>query len=261
MFTRDDSIGKVIYSTHSVGCLPEDLGNGIRLVNWDKENHKKSKVINKFWNEDLSTGFAPLLLGMGATTLAFFPTRNALVAEGPCEIVLLPKLFREAIDGNYLGFQIVHGLSNLKMEGISAIDSVSNGACFFVDNDDGGKVLKNQLIRVGISDDRVFSISEADQANTVEDLLEESVWVEAVNKYVNDFGAKDGLSQIKSAPLKGRIKALDPKFEFAKVAIAYNVISLAEANPNRKLLCPAKLEKTREIVTKIQSKSIGSSRD
>ena len=96
LLTSESSIGKVIYATHSAGCLPEDLASGVQLIEWHPGDSKQSRVVNKFWAKDLSGGFAPLLFGMGAATLSFFPTRRALIGEGPTEMLLLPALFREA---------------------------------------------------------------------------------------------------------------------------------------------------------------------
>ena len=48
MLQKQQVASKVIYSTHSAGCLPEDLGNGVRLV--AKTGPSSSKIINRFWS-------------------------------------------------------------------------------------------------------------------------------------------------------------------------------------------------------------------
>lgn len=78
---------KVIYSTHSMGCLPEDLGGGLRLVKAIGE--AESTITNRFW-ADGDTGFSPLLFGMGAATMAFVPLRRCVLVEGPTDMLLLP---------------------------------------------------------------------------------------------------------------------------------------------------------------------------
>jgi predicted ATP-dependent endonuclease of OLD family len=81
MLAKQDIASKVIYTTHSAGCLPEDLGTGVRLIR-PKQNRPddRSEVQNWFWNAE-SVGFSPLLFGMGASTLAFIPVRRGLFAE------------------------------------------------------------------------------------------------------------------------------------------------------------------------------------
>ena len=94
-------IPQIIYTTHSAGCLPEDIGAGVRLVGTnDGANH--STVENRFWST--GPGFSPLLIGMGASSLAFVPVRNAVLSEGATEVVLLPTLVREAVAVKHLGF-------------------------------------------------------------------------------------------------------------------------------------------------------------
>ena len=94
MLSHQQQAAQVIYTTHSAGCLPKDLGTGVRLVEPNKDQ-ERSGVENWPWQKD--QGFGPLLLGMGASTLAFVPTRAALIGEGGSEIVLLPTLIREAV--------------------------------------------------------------------------------------------------------------------------------------------------------------------
>lgn len=55
---------QVLYSTHSPGCLPSDLGTGIRLVTRDPED-AASLIKSDFWAGQ-EPGFAPLLFAMGA---------------------------------------------------------------------------------------------------------------------------------------------------------------------------------------------------
>ncbi|MCA1702721.1 MAG: AAA family ATPase, partial [Actinobacteria bacterium] len=66
----------IIYTTHSAGCLPHDLGTGVRaVVPIETEIEGRpvqtdhSRVINKFWT--LGPGYAPMLIAMGAGAFAF----------------------------------------------------------------------------------------------------------------------------------------------------------------------------------------------
>jgi hypothetical protein len=113
MLAKQQLAPKVIYTTHSAGCLPEDLGNGVRTVVPSEDG--SSVIVNRFWSSR-ERGLMPLLIGMGASTMAFFPTRHAVMVEGPSDILLYPTLFREALGQVSLGFQFVPGLSQIAKE-------------------------------------------------------------------------------------------------------------------------------------------------
>ena len=69
---RQDLAAKVIYTTHSAGCLPEDLGSGVRMVATDEPH---STIENWFWNTD-RPGFSPLLFAMGQGNRTFKQAGN-----------------------------------------------------------------------------------------------------------------------------------------------------------------------------------------
>ncbi len=237
MLQHEESIGKVIYTTHSAGALPEDLGRGVRLVHWDHKHSKISRVANKFWQDDAQSGFRPLLFGMGAATLAFFPIRNALLTEGPTETLLLPQLMREAIGSDGLDFQIVHGLSSVSSDQISGLFSQGSSACFFLDGDGGGEALKKKLLKASVVEDDIFMVSECGDFLTLEDLLKETVWLSAVNNYIDQFGERIGVTQsVDSAPTKGRLNDLPKAIRSEKIRFAYNVLEQVEADPSLEVL-------------------------
>ena len=68
------------------------------------EGRDRSKIKNWFWSE--GPGFSPVLLGMGATALAFASMRRAVLAEGASDLILLPTLLREITGEADLEFQI-----------------------------------------------------------------------------------------------------------------------------------------------------------
>lgn len=91
VLAEQEDAAKVIYTTHSAGCLPPDLGTGVRLVlpksdHLGDDGHREtddSEIENWFWRvQGKGTAFTPLLLGMGASTFAFASTRKAVIAEG-----------------------------------------------------------------------------------------------------------------------------------------------------------------------------------
>jgi predicted ATP-dependent endonuclease of OLD family len=123
MLARQTVARQVIYTTHSVGCLPEDLGLGVRLVH--AETERTSIVVNRFWSQNLP-GLSPVLIGMGAATMAFLPVRYCVLTEGASDMLMLPALLREASGQESLGFQIAPGLSEAGGRQISVLQNEGN---------------------------------------------------------------------------------------------------------------------------------------
>jgi len=179
MLARQNMTSQVIYTTHSMGCLPEDLGSGIRLI---KQVNENSEIQNWFWDSD-ETGFSPLLFGMGAKTLAFFAIRYAVVVEGASDIIILPRLFREVIEKDFLGFQIVPGISEANKDAISTLDKHGHRTVYLTDADEGGRKLQSELSSAGISKTRIFQLPDSKKVGLVlEDFINIVVYVEAVNE-------------------------------------------------------------------------------
>lgn len=86
VLTNDVEATQVFYTTHSPGCLPRDLGTGIRLVSPDKKRSDASTIRNDFWTSE-GPGFTPLLFAMGAGAAAFSAFRRAVLTEGGCWVL------------------------------------------------------------------------------------------------------------------------------------------------------------------------------
>jgi len=72
VLTEQTFATQIVYTTHSAGCLPEDLGSAIRVVS--PVAGDRSEIRNGFWTsqaEDRSGGFTSLLMAMGADAVAF----------------------------------------------------------------------------------------------------------------------------------------------------------------------------------------------
>ena len=251
ILTKQSLSKKVIYTTHSAGCLPEDLGNGVRLVEWDKEERNRSNIRNKFWSLTSSEGFSPLLLGMGATTFAFFPSRNAVVAEGVSEMILLAHVLREASGHKNLGFQIVPGLSNMKNAQLPLLGRVGSKVAYIVDNDPGGKALEKALKKEGIEANRIKKISKGKTFLTLEDCLEKDVWASAVNTYIAKYGESLGVSKITKFPNSNRIAALPRQLKDCKVDFCYNIQDYVFNNPSAKIVSSRAVKHLANVVTEI----------
>lgn len=176
---------KIIYSTHSAGCLPEDLGSGVRMVVPEDPN---SIVENWFWNSG-RPGFSPLLFGMGASTLAFFPMRYSVVAEGAADMILLPALLKSALGLDTLGYQIVPGLSVASVQEIGILDNESARTTYLCDNDEAGGALRKKLREAKVPDTRVLNLGRhCEQIEVVEDLVSLTAYVHAANIEIERSG-------------------------------------------------------------------------
>lgn len=60
MLHRQKQTGQMIYTTHSPGCLPHDLGTAVRLVL--PAGDDRSRVMNCMWEE--GPGFDPMLMAL-----------------------------------------------------------------------------------------------------------------------------------------------------------------------------------------------------
>ena len=181
MFAKQDLVKQVIYTTHSIGCLPEDLGTGIRLIEPLGENTGRSKVKNWFW-ENNRPGFSPLMFAMGAGHLAFLPVRYAILAEGIVDHLLLPSLIREAIQQSYLGFQVVPGLSEASLHNIQEFDHEASRTLYLTDSDHEQKKLTRKIKSAGIPESRIFSLPTLEnEVSAIEDYLDTNLYVTAIN--------------------------------------------------------------------------------
>ncbi|RSO10025.1 hypothetical protein DMH26_00515 [Streptomyces sp. WAC 05379] len=182
VFSRQDVAKQIIYSTHSAGCLPEDLGSGVRVV---RQIHStaNSSIVNWFWSD--GAGFTPLLLAMGAATLAFASVRRVLITEGPSDMLLLPSLLRQATGLKSLGYQVAPGLSELSPRLAEDLDLEAARSAFLVDGDPGGAALRQKLVESGNSADRVVVLGGDGSGVALEDLVGEPVYRSCVNELLD----------------------------------------------------------------------------
>ncbi|KJL24210.1 AAA family ATPase [Microbacterium foliorum] len=182
VLTHELKVHKVIYTTHSPGCLPLDLGTGIRVVSRNADDPGTSSVANNFWTNE-HPGFSHLLFAMGAEAAAFSAFRRAVLTEGVSEMILLPTLLRNATDGSQLDFQVAFGLSNLSAP--RAISSVALITTFLVDGDTSGGIKKKQLEDEGVPRSHIFQLPKG---KAIEDLIDRATYLETVNELLAERG-------------------------------------------------------------------------
>ena len=192
---------------------------------------------------------------MGANILAFTPARKALIAEGPSETILLPRIFREGIEKSYLSFQIAPGIATVSKEEAVKFEFEAGKVTYLVDGDGGGKRNKKKLIDGGIDPNKIFSLKEN---QTLEDFLKIEVLLEAINRELKNSGHNQiEKNELGKMPKVGRISFIEEycnknqiKFP-SKVKIAENIIK--EQSNNEIILKQAKKELVK-LYNKIESK-------
>ncbi len=244
MFGSQTVAAKVIYTTHSVGCLPEDLGNGVRLVEPTSVGSDWSQIENKFWKhkDGNEAAFSPILMGMGTSTMAFFPTRSAVLVEGPADTILMPTMFREALGLPSLGVQFIHGLSEDGRMQLPLLNSTGRSVCYVLDDDAGGRILKADLEERGLREASIFQLKCSDGDCELEDFIDPSLLAEAASMhaalYLNipelikgsEMPKLGKWDSIKKASADAKVKAP------SKVDVAYAILELLDENPIRKIL-------------------------
>lgn len=173
---------KVIYTTHSPGCLPPDLGTGIRLVSQDPRNLATSTLRTDFWSSH-EPGFSPLLFAMGAGAAAFSVCRRAVLAEGASDMILLPSLLRIATGEAELTYQVAPGLAG-RPEGF-ADSAVAATVVYLADGDMQGSQYRNRLLAEGVDSSRIHTLPAG---TALEDLLTTDSYLGAVHALMTEAG-------------------------------------------------------------------------
>jgi predicted ATP-dependent endonuclease of OLD family len=230
---------KIIYTTHSIGCLPEDLGYGIRLL---EMKGSRTEFRNWFWTKN-ETGFSPILLGIGASTFAFFPVRNAALAEGESDMLLLPTLIREATKRHAVGYQVVPGLSRSSHDQIRELSGAGKRVVHVVDNDQGGAAITKKLEASGVPPTQIMQIAHPDcTVETIEDYIDEHCILKACNALIERWYPDTTLMTVDEMPKTGRARAIKNWCEtngigdMSKRAIAYELLSIKTGDEDRLLL-------------------------
>jgi predicted ATP-dependent endonuclease of OLD family len=184
MFDRRTDVAQIVYTTHSIGCLPQDLGRGVRVVVPDTDGGTSD--INNLWLRN-QVGVQPLMAAMGAATLPLQPSRPLVYGEGECDALLLPSLLREAIGGKPLGYLVVNGASKVSKANVEQFEDSARRVAYLYDGDQAARDrLRFYRRNTDVPEDRVVFL---ELGVTLEDLIEPSLWVDACNRAITDLAA------------------------------------------------------------------------
>jgi predicted ATP-dependent endonuclease of OLD family len=249
MLLTQQEATQVIYTTHSPGCLPPDLGTGIRVIAPMADNPAVSEARNAFWVGHVA-GFSPLLLAMGAGAAAFTSTRYAVLAEGPSEMILLPSLIRAATGLDILQYQVAPGLSEMPTSQYPDLDLQAARVALVVDGDSGGLTLKGRLVASGVPDDRIATLDNMTLEDTVDlDSYRAAVQAEAVAANGKDLPEMPANEYV--PPRASAVKTWFEQAGFAapsKIAVANRLVLDGKAMPS---------ERGREVLKELHDQVTG----
>jgi hypothetical protein len=206
VFEHQELVAKVVYTTHSIGCLPQDLGRGVRVVS-PRPDSTRSDIENVWARND--SGLNPLMHAMGAGTVPLTPSRRVVIAEGPSDPMLLPSLLREASGLRTLDFQVVDGLAEASDAELARLDSEAPFVAYLVDGDASGRKLAQKLTALGVASNKIVALSPPAQGLVIEDLLDPGLYAEAVNGYLKAWPPNKSGIETRSLPRSGRPTAVD----------------------------------------------------
>lgn len=227
VFERQELAQCVIYTTHSVGCLPEDLGLGLVVV--EETGNERSRVTQSFWTG--GPGLTPVMLALGATALSFTPARRVVIGEGAHEAILLPSLLRQSRVGvpshTPLGFQVVGGLSEVSAGAAARLEEEAGTVVYVVDNDAGGRQAAGVLPQYVRDSGRVLTLGEGTDAECIEDFVAATVLLGALDSVL----VADGLPPLSltadALPAHGRAAWISEQLEQAGTVAARTRVAQA----------------------------------
>lgn len=230
MLTRQQIAQQVIYTTHSVGALPDDLGTGLRLVR--PSGGGRSEVLNSFWTE--SRGLSHVFYAMGAATVALALSHRSLVlTEGGSDVVLLPSLIRDVTQREDLGYQIAPGLAEANVGALAALRNEGSNVAYVVDGDAAGAKITKLLVQAGVDGSEILALGGPSSGVVVEDLISAAIYVDAFNTELRRSHGEGHAYDVKDLPGVNRpaaiakwckSKGIDPP---AKANVAYHIAEQA----------------------------------
>ncbi|MFN8519419.1 MAG: AAA family ATPase [Chloroflexota bacterium] len=248
MFEQQRDAASVIYTTHSVGCLPQDIGRGVRAV---IPGPGARSVIENAWMQS-GHGVTPLLRAMGATSVQLAPARHVVFCEGPADPLILPSLLREARPEHGPPFQMVGRLSEASRPELARMSDEAVHVAFLVDGDESGREIAKTLKDLGVKTARIVTIPGG---RCVEDLLDASRYVDAINTCLHAWGVTDKSITAADIGVRGRpaavsawarkVRVKDPSHlnVAAEVLRAYD----EDESPDRRLLDKAQAKVVRAL--------------
>ncbi len=186
MFEQQRDAACIIYTTHSIGCLPQDLGRGVRVV-IPLTDGVHSKIENA-WTST-GGGVTPLMRAMGSAMVPLAPSRHVAMGEGPSDPLLLPSLLREVNNLRSVPFQVVGRLSEASDDELRRLRDEAQHVAFVMDGDASGEKLEQRLLDLKVPKTRITRLPAG---LCLEDLVDPARYVAAVNKCLTSWPPNKG---------------------------------------------------------------------
>lgn len=226
---------QVVYTTHSLGCLPPDLGCGIRVALAEKDV-ERSRIGNSYWSvdtrESVKVGYTPLLFAMGARLLSLTVPRYGVIVEGPADAILLPSLLREVVAAGRLPYRVVPGLAEIGETDVPLLSHHGGHVICLTDGDEAGRAIVDKLRAGGIDDDRLHSLEVINSGCTLEDLVTPALLADAINEELDTWAIGPFRVRADDLPEIGRWAWLEtkgaetgtPTARLSKVRVAQRIV-------------------------------------
>lgn len=195
---RQKSIPQLIYTTHSMTCLPSDLGTGLRAV--IPNGRDRSVIVNSPWSLDRTAGLSPVFVTAGASSSVFAALRRAVFTEGPSDPILLPTLLRNALGLAAIDFQCLPGLAWVARDRVAPFSFDAARTVHVVDGDASGRDIAALLKDIGVTDADILILGGArEEEIVIEDLVDAAAYATAVQAATSDLLGRSVPSLPKSA--------------------------------------------------------------
>jgi predicted ATP-dependent endonuclease of OLD family len=152
--------------------------------------------------------------------------RKAVIAEGPSETILLPRLFRESDNISYLDFQVAPGIATVSRENASLFEFEAAKEIYLLDGDSAGNANKKKLILGGIDPEKIIQL---ENEYSIEDYVEPDILLNAVNREFEKSGIQNVAFPKNTLPKSNRIGWIEKQCNKnghqlpSKVRIAENI--------------------------------------
>jgi hypothetical protein len=223
MLQEQKLVKQVIYTTHSAGCLPGDIGRGVVALEAVSEN--ESRVKKRIWNPSTKgdrnpdLGAWPLLMALGAGPLGFLAIRRPVFVEGFTDLIYLPEALRWASGEEELDIDFYPGLAQACERHELDIARRGRRVAFLLDGDEGGRGKAKHLEEVlRVAKDQLVEAPY----QTVEDLIEAAVFREVL-------GGLLGVVLPVGSETNGQLMAKHKAERPSKEALAYDILERAES--------------------------------
>jgi hypothetical protein len=255
VFDRQEIAQCVVYTTHSVGCLPEDLGLGLVVI--EECGEERSRISQSFWTG--GPGLRPVMLALGATALSFTPARRVMIGEGAHEAILLPTLLRQARDDRAptdpLDFQIVGGLAGISPATAASLEEEAGTVVYVVDNDAGGRAAAKVLPAQVRDSGRVFTLGAGTDATCIEDFVSAKILLQALDHVLAADGKPSANKTQPDMPDSGRAAWISEMLEQAGIVGGRTRVAQAAviAGADSELVEPTRAEALHALLASVEA--------